>query len=130
MHVSSLKGGVKNGEQEKIQRRFEEEIRRTQIQQEGRPGSPHRDASHALWQTQSKEPQAGHCHRSFQSAAKRRQGSEEKSSLIGTNLYLIEWLFPRTGRTSCLSLAPCSFGTTGRISTAKFGPPILPAKLW
>src|SRR5436309_13505596 len=89
MHVSSLKGGVKNGEQEKIQRRFEEEIRRTQIQQEGQPGSPHRNASHALWQTQSKEPQAGHCHRSFQSAAKRRQGSKEKSSLIRTNLFLL-----------------------------------------
>jgi hypothetical protein len=79
-YVSSFKGeryGGKEEFQQKEEFKLEEEIQRSQIQQEGQPGSTNGNAPHAFRQAQSKEPQAGHCHWAFQSAAEGCKSAQE-----------------------------------------------------
>src|SRR3954451_12974827 len=57
----------------------EEEVKvKTQLQQEGQPGSANRDAPQEIWQAQDQEPQAGDRYRALEGAQKGRKSSKEE----------------------------------------------------
>jgi len=69
--------GSKEGFQQKKEFKLEEKVQWPQVQQEGRPGSAYGNASYAFRQAQSKESQAGNCHRLIEGTAEGRKSAQE-----------------------------------------------------